>query len=109
VNDVRLGVFICDCGDKIASILDLDALERGARDLPGVTTVRRLGYSCSPDGLSVIQAAIAETGSSSLAAPPARWSAASRLLARVLVWTTACLSWRTSARAAPGCTRMSRR
>jgi heterodisulfide reductase subunit A len=60
MNDVRLGVFICDCGGQIASILDMGTLERGARDLPGVTTTRRLGYSCSPDGLAVIQAAIAE-------------------------------------------------
>ncbi len=62
MNDVRLGVFICDCGDQIASILDMDTLEGGARDLPGATTVRRLGYSCSPDGLAAIQAAIAEEG-----------------------------------------------
>jgi heterodisulfide reductase subunit A len=62
MNDVRLGVFLCDCGDRIASILDLDTLERGARGLPGVTTVRRLGYSCSPDGLATIQTAIGEEG-----------------------------------------------
>jgi len=62
MNDVRLGVFLCECGDQIASVLDLDALERDARDLLGATTVRRLGYSCSPDGLATIQAAIAEEG-----------------------------------------------
>jgi len=62
MTDVRLGVFICDCGDQITSILDMDTLERGARDLPGVTIARRLGYSCSPDGLAAIQAAIAKGG-----------------------------------------------
>jgi heterodisulfide reductase subunit A len=62
MTDVRLGVFICDCGDQITSILDMDTLERGARDLPGVTTARRLGYSCSPDGLAAIQAAITQEG-----------------------------------------------
>ena len=62
MNEVRLGVFICDCGDQIASILDMETLERGARGLSGVTTARRLGYSCSPDGLAAIQAAIAEEG-----------------------------------------------
>jgi heterodisulfide reductase subunit A2 len=62
MNDVKLGVFICDCGDRIASFLDMDALERGACDLPGVTIARRLGYSCSPDGLAAIRSGIAEEG-----------------------------------------------
>ena len=31
MNSVKIGVFICDCGDKIASILDTDALENEAR------------------------------------------------------------------------------
>jgi heterodisulfide reductase subunit A len=62
MSDVRLGVFICDCGDQIASILDMDTLERGVRDLPGVTIARRLGYSCSPDGLAAIQLAITTEG-----------------------------------------------
>ena len=62
MSDVRLGVFICDCGNQIASILDMDALERGVRDLPGVAVARRLCYSCSPDGLAAIQSAIAEEG-----------------------------------------------
>jgi heterodisulfide reductase subunit A len=62
MSDIRLGVFICDCGDQIASILDMDILERGTRDLPGVTTARRLGHSCSPDGLAAIQAAIGKEG-----------------------------------------------
>ena len=62
MNDVRLGVFLCDCGDQIASILDMDTLERGIRDLPGVTTARRLCHSCSPDGLAAIQAATSKEG-----------------------------------------------
>ena len=62
MSDLKLGVFICDCGDQIASILDMDALERGVRDLPGVAVARRLCYSCSPDGLAAIQSAIAEEG-----------------------------------------------
>jgi heterodisulfide reductase subunit A len=62
MTDVKLGVFMCDCGDEIASILDMDTLERGVRDLPGVAAVRRLCYSCSPNGLSAIQSAIAAQG-----------------------------------------------
>src|SRR5512139_1992640 len=62
MSEARLGVFICDCGDRVASILDGDALERGARDLPGVCLARRLGYSCSPDGLEAITSACTESG-----------------------------------------------
>ena len=62
MNDVKLGVFICECGDQIASTLDMDTLEKGVSDLPGVAVTRRLRYSCSPDGLATIQAAIAEEG-----------------------------------------------
>jgi heterodisulfide reductase subunit A len=62
MSEARLGVFVCDCGDRVASILDMDALERGARDLPGVCMARRLGYSCSPGGLEAILSACAESG-----------------------------------------------
>jgi len=62
MNGVKLGVFICDCGDQIASMLDMDVLEKEARALPGVAVARRLGHSCSPDGLMTIQAAIAKEG-----------------------------------------------
>ena len=34
--DRKLGLFICDCGEQIASILDMESLEQGARDLSGV-------------------------------------------------------------------------
>jgi len=62
MSDVKLGVFICDCGDQIVSILDMDTLERGVRNLPGVAVARRLCYSCSPDGLAAIRSAIAKEG-----------------------------------------------
>jgi heterodisulfide reductase subunit A2 len=62
MSDARLGVFICDCGDEIASVLDLETLEREASALPGVVLARRLAYSCSPDGLAAIDSACAESG-----------------------------------------------
>ena len=57
---LRAGVFICDCGERIAAALDLDRLQREATGWAGVTVARRLRYACSPDGLAAIQAAIAE-------------------------------------------------
>lgn len=59
MNDVRLGLFLCDCGEEIASVLDMQALEREATLLPGVVAVRRLRYSCSPDGVEALQSSIA--------------------------------------------------
>ena len=60
MSEVKLGVFICDCSDRIASILNMAALVEAARDLPGVATVRQLRFSCSPDGLAAIRSAIVE-------------------------------------------------
>lgn len=62
MSGAKLGVFICKCGNQIASILDMDALERGVRDLPGVAVTQRLAHPCSPDGLAAIQAAIVKEG-----------------------------------------------
>ncbi|MFH1928468.1 MAG: hydrogenase iron-sulfur subunit [Chloroflexota bacterium] len=62
MSEIRLGVFLCDCGEQIASILDMDTLEKETSRLPGVSVARRLRYSCSPDGLAAIQSAILEEG-----------------------------------------------
>ena len=55
---IKMGVFICDCGDHISSILDMDSLEREVRELKGVAITQRLYHCCSPDGLSVIRSAV---------------------------------------------------
>ena len=62
MSNIKLGVFICDCGDQIASILDMDVLEKGVHDFPEVGVVRRLRYSCSPDGLATMRAIIGQGG-----------------------------------------------
>jgi heterodisulfide reductase subunit A len=62
MTEANLGVFICDCGGQIASVLDMEVLERQVRGLPGVAGAYRLCYSCSPDGLAAIQSAIANEG-----------------------------------------------
>ncbi len=54
------GVFVCRCGERIASHLDVEALAAQARGLPGVGLVTVLPYGCSGAGLRAIQAAIAE-------------------------------------------------
>jgi heterodisulfide reductase subunit A-like polyferredoxin/coenzyme F420-reducing hydrogenase delta subunit len=60
MSDAKLGLFICDCGGAIGSVLDTACLETCARELPGVALAQRLNYSCSPDGIETIAAACAE-------------------------------------------------
>lgn len=61
-NDVRIGVFICDCGRKIADRIDVAELEKSVADTPGVVLAQRELYSCSKKGLRDIQRAITEHG-----------------------------------------------
>jgi heterodisulfide reductase subunit A len=62
VSEIGLGVFLCDCGEEIASILDMGILEQAVCAMPEVALARRLHYSCSPDGLAAIKSAIAKQG-----------------------------------------------
>jgi heterodisulfide reductase subunit A len=56
----RVGVFICDCGDKIARILNTETLRQQAADLPEVVYAVHDAYPCSKDGQARICKAIAE-------------------------------------------------
>ncbi len=56
----RAGVVICDCGDKIAGILDTEVLRRQAAALPEVVYAARDAYPCSKDGQARLRQAIAE-------------------------------------------------
>jgi heterodisulfide reductase subunit A len=60
MSEARVGVFVCDCGNRIQSVVDTEAITKQMIGLPDVTSVRRLPYACSPDGIAAIQAAIAE-------------------------------------------------
>jgi heterodisulfide reductase subunit A len=58
----RVGVFVCDCGEKIAGNLDTEALRREAEALPGVVFACREAYPCSQDGRMRMQQAITDHG-----------------------------------------------
>ena len=62
MTEPRVGVFLCDCGDRIASILDLNAVLKAASGLAGVASARRLRYSCSPKGLSAMRSVVRREG-----------------------------------------------
>jgi len=49
-DDLRIGLYICHCGNNIAGVIDPAALADAARDLPGVAVSRDHLYSCSEAG-----------------------------------------------------------
>ncbi|OFV68341.1 MAG: heterodisulfide reductase [Candidatus Syntrophoarchaeum caldarius] len=51
----RIGVFICDCGVNIASVLDVPALVEYAKTLPGVVYANEATFACSSDTQSQIK------------------------------------------------------
>ena len=56
----RIGVFVCDCGQNIAAVVDVDALSAYAANLPGVVLSQNAGHGCSRDSLAAIKTAIIE-------------------------------------------------
>jgi heterodisulfide reductase subunit A len=51
----RVGVFLCQCGQKIASRVDLPELEKLVKADPGVGHVQILPFPCMKPGLEVIR------------------------------------------------------
>ncbi|MCJ7423222.1 CoB--CoM heterodisulfide reductase iron-sulfur subunit A family protein [Candidatus Bathyarchaeota archaeon] len=56
----QIGVFICHCGTKIASVIDVEELTNYARTLPNVTYATHTNYPCSRQGQDEITNAIRE-------------------------------------------------
>jgi len=61
-ENVRIGVFICDCGTNIAGHLDCEAVTRYAATLPGVVYAKENLYTCSESGIAEIMNGIKEHG-----------------------------------------------
>jgi heterodisulfide reductase subunit A len=59
-EDLRIGVFICDCGSNIAGPVDTAAVREYAETLPGVVAAIRNKYTCADPGQQEIQRAIYE-------------------------------------------------
>ena len=58
--NLRIGVFVCDCGSNIAGTVDTEAVREYAAGLPDVVTAIRNKYTCADPGQKEIQAAIGE-------------------------------------------------
>ena len=59
-EDVRVGVFVCDCGSNIAGVVDVPAVVKYAKGLNRVAFADEGKWSCSVDALSSMQNSIKE-------------------------------------------------
>ena len=59
-DDLRIGVFVCDCGLNIAGSVDTEALRAYAEALPDVAVAIRNRYTCADPGQQEIKQAIVE-------------------------------------------------
>lgn len=59
-EDLRIGVYVCDCGSNIARMVDTEELREYAATLPGVTLSVRNKYMCAEPGQKEIQQTIYE-------------------------------------------------
>jgi heterodisulfide reductase subunit A len=59
-DELRIGVFVCDCGLNIAGAVDTAAVCEAARGLDDVTCVVRNTYTCADPGQNEIKHAIRE-------------------------------------------------
>jgi heterodisulfide reductase subunit A len=57
-QDIRIGVFVCDCGSNIAGYLDVKELAEYAKTLPNVAYVKENLYTCSETGINEIKEAV---------------------------------------------------
>ncbi len=62
INPRRIGVYVCHCGTNIAGTVDVDAVARYARELPGVTVARHYAYMCSDPGQAIIKEDVQQEG-----------------------------------------------
>ncbi len=57
-EELRVGVFVCDCGLNIAGAVDTAAVAEYAETLPDVTCVVRNKYTCADPGQNEIKDAV---------------------------------------------------
>ena len=48
-QDPRIGVFVCNCGVNISSVVDVAAVEEYAKSLPNVVYSTQNLFTCSQD------------------------------------------------------------
>ena len=61
-EEVRIGVYVCDCGLNIASTVNTERVVEFARGLAHVAVARKYKYMCSEPGQDMIKKDIRELG-----------------------------------------------
>lgn len=56
----RIGVFVCHCGSNIASVVDVEAVVKKAREFPNVVVAEHNVYTCASNTQDEMKARIAE-------------------------------------------------
>ncbi len=59
---MRAGVFLCECGGNISSVVEMDPLATHARTLDGVVEVAINQFMCGTEGRATIEKAVEERG-----------------------------------------------
>ncbi len=62
MEEPRIGVYVCECGNNISATVDVEAVAQMAGELPGVTVARVYKYMCSEAGQDLIKKDIREQG-----------------------------------------------
>ena len=61
-EEVKIGVYVCDCGTNIAGKIDVPELVAFARTLPHVVVARQYKYMCADPGQTLIKDDIRRLG-----------------------------------------------
>jgi len=59
-DDLRIGVFVCECGTNIAGSVDVDKIVQDAEKMDNVVYTAKNRYMCSEPGQAAIKKAIQE-------------------------------------------------
>lgn len=62
LSKVKMGVYVCHCGNNIAATVDVAGVAEYARGLEGVALARDYSYMCSDPGQDLIKQDIQEYG-----------------------------------------------
>jgi heterodisulfide reductase subunit A len=54
MDDLKIGVYICECGVNIAGTVNVAEVVKFAQQLPGVAVARQYKYTCSKPGQTMI-------------------------------------------------------
>ncbi len=61
-EEAKVAIFVCRCGEEIASVVDIEQVVTFAKTLPSVVYVEDTPYLCLPENLDKVKQAMAESG-----------------------------------------------